>query len=142
LFDWHTSSHEVSGYGQRGKTKVNGHYISAKVGINFNENYNLELEHAKHKIHADSFTNWARLKNQCDLGNAESWLVYVISTPTRKRLICLTGIHLPGINFNENYNLELEHAKHKIHADSFRSFDINGLDAKFNRTSVNLIVNF
>jgi hypothetical protein len=46
------------------------------------------------------------------------------------------------INFNENYNLELEHAKHKIHADSFRSFDINGLDAKFNRTSVNLIVNF
>ncbi|CAC9436377.1 hypothetical protein [bacterium endosymbiont of Bathymodiolus sp. 5 South] len=71
-------SDEVSGYGQRGKTKVNGHYISAKVGI----------------------------------------------------------------NFNENYNLELEHAKHKIHADSFRSFDINGLDAKFNRTSVNLIVNF
>ena len=71
-------SDEVSGYGQRGKTKVNGHYIGAKVGI----------------------------------------------------------------NFNENYNLELEHAKHKIHADSFRSFDINGLDAKFNRTSVNLIVNF
>jgi hypothetical protein len=33
----------------KGKTKVNGHYISAKVGINFNENYNLELEHAKHK---------------------------------------------------------------------------------------------
>jgi hypothetical protein len=65
-------SDEVSGYGQKGKTKVNGHYISAKVGI----------------------------------------------------------------NFNENYNLELEHAKHKIHADSFRSFDINGLDAKFNRTSV------
>jgi hypothetical protein len=47
-------SDEVSGYGQRGKTKVNGHYIGAKVGINFNENYNLELEHAKHKIHADS----------------------------------------------------------------------------------------
>ncbi|VVH64645.1 hypothetical protein BSPLISOX_2573, partial [uncultured Gammaproteobacteria bacterium] len=65
-------------YGMKGKTKVNGHYISAKVGI----------------------------------------------------------------NFNENYNLELEHAKHKIHADAFRSFNINGLDAKFNRTSVNLIVNF
>jgi hypothetical protein len=40
-------------------------------------------------------SNWARPKNQCDLGNAESWLVYVISTPSRKRLICLTGIHLP-----------------------------------------------
>jgi hypothetical protein len=24
-------------------------------------------------------SNWARLKNQCDLGNAESWLVYVIA---------------------------------------------------------------
>jgi hypothetical protein len=43
---------------------------------------------------------------------------------------------------SSDYNLEFEHAKHKIHADSFRSFDINGLDAKFNRTSVNLIVNF
>jgi len=69
---------EVSGYGQKGKTKVDGHYISAKVGI----------------------------------------------------------------NFNKHYNLELEHARHDLHADSFRSFDINGLDAEFKRTSLNLIYSF
>ncbi|CAC9519146.1 hypothetical protein [uncultured Gammaproteobacteria bacterium] len=80
--NWHKSYYSGTpggaDYGTKGKTKVDGHYISAKVGI----------------------------------------------------------------NFNENYNLELEHAKHKIHANAFRSFNINGSDAKFNRTSVNLIVNF
>ena len=72
------TSDEAAGYGQSGKTKIDGHYISAKVGI----------------------------------------------------------------NFNEHYNLELEHAKHDLHADSFRSFDINGLDAEFDRTSLNLIYSF
>lgn len=47
-----------------------------------------------------------------------------------------------GLNFNEHYNLELEHAKHKLEADSFRSFNINGSDAEFNRTSLNLIYSF
>ncbi len=47
-----------------------------------------------------------------------------------------------GMNFNEHYNLELEHAKHKLHADSFRSFNINGSDLKFSRTSLNFIYNF
>ncbi len=57
--DWHKSYY--SGipndpeYGTKGKTKIDGHYISAKMGVNFNKNYNLELEHAKHKIHADAF---------------------------------------------------------------------------------------
>jgi len=47
-----------------------------------------------------------------------------------------------GINFNENYNVEIEHAKHKFHADAFRSFDINGSDAEFSRTSINFIYTF
>ncbi len=47
-----------------------------------------------------------------------------------------------GVNFNKNYNLELEYAKHKLHADSFRSFNINGSDAEFSRTSLNFIYNF
>ncbi|MDC9727050.1 MAG: hypothetical protein PSN35_04360, partial [Candidatus Thioglobus sp.] len=69
---------QVTGYGQSGKTKVDGHYISAKVGA----------------------------------------------------------------TFNEYYDVELEYAKHDIHADAFRSLDINGADAEFDRTSVNLIYNF
>jgi len=71
-------SDEVAGYGQSGKTKISGHYTSAKVGV----------------------------------------------------------------NFNENYNLELEYSKHKFHADSFRSLEINGVDAEFDRTSLNLIYSF
>ncbi|CAB5502369.1 hypothetical protein THERMOT_1600 [Bathymodiolus thermophilus thioautotrophic gill symbiont] len=47
-----------------------------------------------------------------------------------------------GINFNENYNVEIEHAKHKFHADAFRSFNINGSDAEFSRTSINFIYTF
>ncbi len=47
-----------------------------------------------------------------------------------------------GMSFSKYYNLELEHAKHKIHADAFRSFNINGSDAEINRNSINLIVNF
>lgn len=68
----------TAGYGESGKTKVNGHYVSAKVGM----------------------------------------------------------------NFNKHYSLELEHAKHKLHADAFRSFNINGSDTEFNRTSLNFIYNF
>jgi len=73
-----TASNPDPDYGKKGKTKIDGHYISVKVGI----------------------------------------------------------------NFNEHYNLELEHAKHKLHADSFRSFNINGSDSKFNRTSLNFIYSF
>ncbi|CAC9434897.1 hypothetical protein BHECKSOX2_545 [Bathymodiolus heckerae thiotrophic gill symbiont] len=80
--NWHQSYYRGTpggvGYGQSGKTKIDGHYVSAKAGV----------------------------------------------------------------NFKENYNLELEHAKHKLHADAFRSFNINGSDSEFNRTSVNLIINF
>lgn len=47
-----------------------------------------------------------------------------------------------GANFMEHYNIELEHAKHKFHADSFRSFNINGSDANFNRNTLNFIYNF
>lgn len=80
--NWYKSYYQRGGleseYGTKGKTKINGHYISAKIGI----------------------------------------------------------------NFMNNYNIELEHAKHKINADAFRSFNINGSDVKFSRTSINLISNF
>ncbi|WXT99633.1 MAG: hypothetical protein Ctma_0337 [Catillopecten margaritatus gill symbiont] len=79
--DWHRSYYnpaDLNNYGEKGKTKINGHYVSAKVGL----------------------------------------------------------------IFKEKYSIELEHAKHKLHADAFRSFNINGSDAKFSRTSLNLIVNF
>lgn len=47
-----------------------------------------------------------------------------------------------GVNFLTQYNLELEFAKHKFHADSFRSFNINGSDAEFERTSLNFVYQF
>ncbi|SMN02188.1 hypothetical protein SPONN_561 [uncultured Candidatus Thioglobus sp.] len=47
-----------------------------------------------------------------------------------------------GMNFNDHYNLELERAKYKLHGDSFRSFNINGADAEFSRTSLNFIYSF
>ncbi len=61
--DWYNSYYSGSPgddprYGTEGKTKIDGHYISAKIGVNFNQNYNLELEYAKHKLHADSFRSF------------------------------------------------------------------------------------
>jgi hypothetical protein len=78
--NWHKSYYRGTpgpdaNYGMKGKTKVNGRYISAKVGINFNENYNLELEHAKHKIHADAFRSFnirakvAKMESQHPIGH-------------------------------------------------------------------------
>ncbi len=46
------------------------------------------------------------------------------------------------VHFKAHYTLELEHAKHKLHADAFRSFNINGSDTEFSRTSLNFIYNF
>ncbi len=47
-----------------------------------------------------------------------------------------------GVNFMQHYNLELEYAKHKFYAQSFRSFNINGSNSSFNRISINFIYNF
>ena len=60
--DWHNSYYSGmpggAGYGQSGKTGVDGHSINIKLGVNFGEHYNLELEHAKYKIHANSFRSF------------------------------------------------------------------------------------
>lgn len=58
--DWYNSYYrgtpgEDPRYGTEGKTNIDGDYISFKVGLNFKEHYNLELEYSKHKRHADVF---------------------------------------------------------------------------------------
>ncbi|KAF3978733.1 MAG: outer membrane beta-barrel protein [Methylococcales symbiont of Iophon sp. n. MRB-2018] len=47
-----------------------------------------------------------------------------------------------GINLSEHYNLEVEYARYNLHADSFRSFNINGADAEFSKTSLNFVYSF
>lgn len=59
-------------------------------------------------------------------------------TPVDGRYVSIKA----GGSFAENYNIELEFAQYNLHADSFRSLNINGADVDFRRTSLNFIYNF
>lgn len=47
-----------------------------------------------------------------------------------------------GIHFLQHISLEGEYAVHNLHADEFRSFNINGSNIEYDRFALNLIINF
>lgn len=47
-----------------------------------------------------------------------------------------------GVDLANGFSIELQQTQHKMEADSFRSFDINGADVDYNINSLNLLYHF